>query len=237
MNQLKIGYMVKRIIITIFMLGVVNLNGFAQETGTFTDPRDGKIYKTVKIGAQTWMAENLAYLPEVSPPASGSNTDPVFYVYGYEGNDVSAAQMYQNYKLYGVLFNWQAAKRACPQGWHLPSDEEWKQMEIAIGMHRGAADQAGVWRGSDQGTKLKSQKGWYHFGNGTDEVGFKCLPAGQRFSSGHFDDIEWFTMFWTSTVHDSPFFAKVRKLTSEDYKVYRGYDEAVLGLSVRCVKD
>ena len=87
---------------------------------------DGKVYKVVQIGNQCWMAENLAYLPSVSPPTEGSLIDPYSYVYGYEGTDINEAKTTTNYQTYGVLYNWPATLEACPSGWHLPSDAEWK---------------------------------------------------------------------------------------------------------------
>jgi uncharacterized protein (TIGR02145 family) len=109
---------------------------------TFTDSRDGKVYKTVKIGNQVWMAENLAYLPRVVGPETGSgpyydedgylhenNRDNnYYYVNDYYGTDVAAAKATINYGTYGVLYNWNAAMFACPPGWHLPNDEEWTQL-------------------------------------------------------------------------------------------------------------
>ncbi len=107
----------------------------------FTDTRDGKVYKAVKIGTQVWMAENLAYLPQVMNGKTESSTvDPCYYVYGYEGNDVAEAKATDNYKNEGVLYNWKAAggiesskntdnpsgiQGPCPEGWHMPSEPEW----------------------------------------------------------------------------------------------------------------
>ncbi len=105
---------------------------------TFTDSRDGNVYKFVKIGTQTWMAENLAYLPSVVGSATGSETTPYYYVYGYDGTSVTAAKATSNYTTYGVLYNWPAAmggfsssssnpsgvQGVCPAGWHLPSEAE-----------------------------------------------------------------------------------------------------------------
>ncbi len=85
---------------------------FAQEEGTFTDSRDKKKYKTVKIGEQTWMAENLNH------DAKGSKC---------YGNKPA------NCKKYGKLYDWETAMEACPSGWHLPSVNEWKALDDFVG--------------------------------------------------------------------------------------------------------
>lgn len=82
------------------------------EKGTFTDSRDGKVYKTVKIGTQTWMAENLNYKTNNS---------------WYYDNKSSIGD------IYGRLYTWKAAKEACPGGWHLPSKEEWEKLTNYVG--------------------------------------------------------------------------------------------------------
>ncbi|MGI6410801.1 MAG: FISUMP domain-containing protein [Bacteroidales bacterium] len=83
------------------------------------DARDGNAYKTVKIGNQIWLAENLKYLPSVVGPGTESESTPYYYVYGYNGTNVTDAKATSNYATYGVLYNWTAAMDACPDGWHL----------------------------------------------------------------------------------------------------------------------
>ena len=86
----------------------IAINSKAQQTGTFTDKRDGKSYKTVEIGTQTWMAENLAY-----------KTDSGCWAYNKQDSNMIK---------YGYLYNLETAKTACPVGWHLPSKEEFNSL-------------------------------------------------------------------------------------------------------------
>ena len=204
-------------------------------TGTFTDSRDEHVYKTVKIGNQTWMAENLAYLPSVSPSSAESYTEPYYYVYGYQGTSVSEAKATDNYSTYGVLYNWPAAKAACPSGWHLPTDAEWKEMEMAIGMSKSEADDT-RWRGTNEGTKLKAINGWYDNENGTDDYGFSSFPGGYRLYFGNFIGIATNGYWWSATERYSSL-AWARYLGYNYSGVYRSdyYEES--GFSVRCIRD
>src|SRR5574344_2158928 len=113
---------------------------------SITDKRDGNKYKVVKIGKQVWMAENLRYLPEITAKEEASTTAPNYYVYDYEGNDVQAALQTSNYKVFGTLYNWEAAKTACPSGWHLPTAEEYQAMEDYLG---GTAIAAGKMKSNE----------------------------------------------------------------------------------------
>ena len=81
----------------------------AQESGTFTDPRDGRVYHWVKEGSQTWMTENLQFID-----TSGS--------WAYNNDDTVHVLKY------GRLYNWKSAVKACPKGWHLPSEKEWNKL-------------------------------------------------------------------------------------------------------------
>jgi uncharacterized protein (TIGR02145 family) len=92
---------------------IIAMSSVAQQTGTFTDSRDGKTYKKVKIGTQTWMAENLSYKATSECWAYGKN----------QGNVTK----------YGYLYSWESAKGACPTGWHLPSDSEWTELITYLG--------------------------------------------------------------------------------------------------------
>lgn len=148
---------------------------------SFVDARDNTSYTIVEAGNQCWMRENLKYLPAVSNMSTtGSTTAPHYYVYGYNGTSVATAKAQSNYITYGALYNVPAALTACPAGWHLPTDAEWKTLEISQGMSAGDADLT-FWRGTDQGTRLKTNA-W----NGNNASGMTMLPGGRRYASGSF---------------------------------------------------
>ncbi|MFH1119429.1 MAG: FISUMP domain-containing protein [Bacteroidota bacterium] len=194
---------------------------------SYTDPRDGETYKTVKIGDQVWMAENLRYLPEVVGPDSGSHAVPLYYVLVYEGNSVAEAKASAYYNTYGVLYNWAAAKIACPAGWHLPTDAEWMQLAGYV----GGADMAG--------NKLK-ESGTEHWGvindDITDEYGFTALPGGCCLTGGLFDGLQNFGAWWTNTGFDAAQ-ATYILMTHNGAGVYKGLSIKEHGFSIRCVKD
>ena len=216
---------------------------------TFTDSRDGKVYKTVTIGEQVWMAENLAYLPSVVGPATGSTTEPHYYVYGYDGTDVEAAKAQTKstniYTTYGVLYNWPAAMTACPSGWHLPSDAEWTQLEeylIANGYNYD-----GTTTGNQIAKSMANYSGWNTsstvgaVGN-TDypeyrnKSGFTALPGGYRSGYGTFGNIGNSGDWWSSTQY-SPNGAWLRTLDYDNSAVYGGGYSKDYGFSVRCLRD
>lgn len=207
-----------------FLFNVVVLfisaaNSTAQSIETFTDKRDGKIYKTVTIGTQTWMAENL-----------GFKTESGCWAY----ND-----SIRNVKTYGYLYNFEAAIKACPAGWHLPSDEEWKTLENHEGMSDKETSISG-YRGdsSNIGGKLKSIIGWKYPNEGARNIdGFCALPGGNY---GSVEKTYYFigmnAMFWTGTEHRNDF-AWYRDIDYGAKTIFRGYRSKNLAFSVRCIRD
>jgi uncharacterized protein (TIGR02145 family) len=188
---------------------------------------DGRIYNFKTIGTQTWMTENLAYLPSVSPSASGSDANPFYYVYGYEGTDVGAAKATANYATYGVLYNWSAATTACPSGWHLPTDAEW----ITLQAYLGGEGVAG-------GKMKKTGTSYWQSPNtgATNESGFSALAGGYRSWENFFDGFLKYAIFWSSTTGT---------LSDVGYW-YLSYQHGAFprspmyrneGVSVRCVRD
>ncbi len=198
-------------------------------SGTFTDDRDNKVYKWVKIGDQVWMAENLAYLPSVNMVADGSEdaAGSYYYVYGYDGTSVAAAKATANYTTYGVLYNWTAARNSCPAGWHLPSDAEWTELTDYLGGYSVA------------GGKLK-ETGTTHWNSpntgATNETGFTALPGGSRGEDGTFNYVGSHGLWWSATENNATT-AWRRTMDYDTSDVRRGLFKKGLGFSVRCVRD
>ena len=183
------------------------------------------------------MTENLSYLPAVSPFSAGSEITPLYYVYGYEGSRVIDAKAAPNYATYGVLYNWPAAMAACPSGWRLPSDEEWKVLEKNQGMTDSDAD-AGGFRGT-VGLKLK-EIGTTHWNSpnagATNTSGFTALPGGQRLAPSSFVHLGIQAYFWSASVYGSSS-AWYRILHYGSDGVYRNVDSRFNGFSVRCLQN
>lgn len=187
----------------------------------FYDGRDGNSYKYIEIGNQVWMTENLRYKPSTN----------IGKHWAYN-NDES------NVDTYGYLYDWETAKNSCPNGWHLPSDDEWKQLEMYLGMSQTEADDTG-YRGTDEWGKLK-ETGTTHWKSpntaATNESGFTTLPGGGRSGNGYFSFIGAGGRWWSST-ENSETSAWDRGLDFSFPGVYRGSYNKRLGFSVRCVKD
>lgn len=198
----------------------------------FTDSRDGIHYDVVKIGDQMWMAENLAWLPSVSPSNSGSETDPYYYVYDYEGTDVAVAKGRVNYTTYGVLYNWPAARNACPAGWHLPSDAEWMTLVTFLGGQAVAGGKMKSTGTIQEGTGLWFQPN----GGATNESGFSGLPGGYRLFIGVFSMVGELGYWWSSTEYpvENAWF---QQLNLNDPSVGRYYSSKTFGINIRCVRD
>jgi len=181
----------------------------------------GQMYKTVKIGPQTWMAENLNF--------KGDGSDTI---------GVCTHNTIDSCRKYGRLYSWNEVMNGasgssrnpsgvqgiCPSHWHVPSDSEWTILAKSIGGDSLA------------GTKLKASSGWDSSGNGIDLYGFRVLPAGSRGDSGFVDGVGTDANFWSSTEY-RPLYAWSRFFYSRD--LYVGYfmNYVTSGFSLRCVKD
>jgi len=193
-------------------------------SGTFTDPRDAKTYRTVKIGKQTWMAENLNFKTG-RYMCCEKFSDPCYdYEACYGADD-------DNCRKYGRLYNWETAMQACPAGWRLPSVADWDSLARSVGGHR---HKKGVWKVNNK--KLKSKDGWIDGGNGTDDYGFSALPGGFGGGSGHFRGIGTEAVWWSAEEDDADY-ANSRGIDHKDTMLIRWNGYKMYLQSVRCVKD
>jgi len=193
--------------------------------GSFTDARDGKTYITVKLGNQTWMAENLSY------EAKGS------ICYGEGGKafnpetkkhdiPISNSEIQANCQKYGRLYNWKTAKSACPNGWRLPSDAEW---DVLVDLADNSSEE-----GEGAGNMLKASNGWSEEGNGVDAAGFSALPGG-RLKDGRFGDIGKHGYWWSSSESSN---SKAYSWNmSYRTHVYKNNDDKGFLFSIRCLQD
>jgi len=193
--------------------------------GTVTDV-DGNIYKTVQIGTQTWMAENLKTIhyrngdpiPNVKDNAEWAALTTGAYC-DYGNNEEYAVG-------YGRLYNGYAVidiRNIAPEGWHVPGNAEWTTLENYLGGYSAAASKL-----KESGTDH-----WYH-GNNTNESGFTALPGGIREGgqfAGPFANMTMVSNFWTNSVWGSTYMY-YRNLQNNAPSLQKNY-----GMSVRCVKD
>lgn len=202
---------------------------------------EGTVYKTVLIGNQLWMAENLrtSHFKDNSPIALVQDS------IAWMALSTPAYSIYQNkvaYKnAYGALYNWFTipGDKLCPQGWHVPSNTEYETMELVLGV---PADSITVWgwHGNGVGTKMKSTTGWTT-GNGTNTSGFTALPSGYRaWNNSQFRAVGSITYFWTATddaINNKPTVAWYRRLDGGDHRIFRATTGKVGGKSIRCIKN
>ena len=225
---------------------VVHVDSSTVVTGTMTDERDGQTYKTVKIGNQTWMAENLNYAYIGVPYNYDDFTfDSTSWCYN---NDPA------NCETYGRLYTWAAAlgkteeecgrrqdcgqpsgniRGVCPQGWHLPSRAEW--MTLAVAVDESITEFSNNTNAA--GKALKSRTGWdAHSGFTNDDAySFAALPAGAYYY-GEYSFKGAIAHIWSSTQDDVDYAYNMSLVYSGD-RVGLFNDRKPYGFSVRCLKD
>jgi uncharacterized protein (TIGR02145 family) len=192
--------------------------------GTFTDDRDGKTYPWVEMGNQIWMAENLSYIPYVS---SHTDDDGIF-VYNYKGTSVIEAKSTTEFNTYGCLYSFEVSLNVCPDGWHLPSQEEWDELDIYLG-------------NTNQSNLLRDTRWGDRYANNLTL--FSALPAGYHlhqdclYTCLNFQDLGTGTLFWSSSLTFDNLNALALGLDTYHKKIiYTTYTKEY-GLSVRCIKD
>lgn len=199
---------------------------------------DNNHYPVVTIGTQIWMGKNLKttkYNDGVSIPYPGSTNEIWVYnttgAYAWYGNNIN------NKEIYGGLYNWYTVEtgKLCPQGWRVPSDADWYQLENFVdGTINNPS--ATSWRGTNCGTKLKSKTLWTSM-VGTDDFGFNALPGGLRQNTGAYDFIGAQGYWHSSTMYNTRAYAWSRSLRNVYYDINRNYMITTSGHSVRCIKN
>ena len=206
------------------------------QTDSISD-MEGNFYKTVAIGTQWWMAENLKVsqfangdqIPHLTDATEWANTREGAYC--YYGNRTSFAESYGN------LYNWYIAedeRGVCPAGWHVASDEDWITMEMHLGMSAEEAERMTAWRGTDEGNKLKDES----FG-GNNSSGFTALATGYRDPEGIYKAIGTDNDYWTSTPYDNKGSIEgvLHGLLNTQSSTVRNFHVPGYGFCIRCVRD
>ena len=199
---------------------------------------DGNVYHSVVIGTQEWLVENL----RVTTLNDGTPINLVTANIEWPYQVASAYCWYYNIPnengINGALYNWYTVNtgKLCIDGWHVPSDGEWKTLEIYLGMSQNDADKL-TWRGEGLATLLKATDYWYVLNGVGDTYGFKAIPAGYRFFlNGNYEGYEQSAIWWTSTDYD-PDRAYFRNIITSESSIYRGSTIKTNGFSVRCIKN
>ncbi len=204
---------------------------------------DGNEYTIVLIGSQWWLGENLKVthyrngdeIPNVTDNTAWSNlSTDAFAYYENDQTNVDTAD-------FGALYNWYAVdddRYVAPSGWHVPTDEELKSLEMYLGMSQASADSS-YYRGTDEGGKLK-ETGYAHWDNpntgATNESDFTALSTGYRDSFGVFGAMGIYAFFWSSSENDGNT-AWTRQLASDHADINRSYYGKTYGFSIRCIRD
>ena len=192
--------------------------------GVFTDGRDGREYHYVRIGDLEWTTDNAKY------NTGDDNTRSIYSTQEIIGDENSINDSLTVSK-YGYLYSYEGAKQAAPDGWRLPSDEDWKNLEIALGMSKSDAGADG-WRGSYQATLMHQEDGTQL---NMEYGGF--LDGNSTAYNLKFYFIEAFGYYWTSTSDEKAGTAFFRKIKFNSGKVYRHTSTTNNMMSVRFVRD
>ncbi len=170
---------------------------------SYKDPRDKQKYRTIKVGSRLWLADNLNYKMDGS------------FCYKDDESQCMA---------YGRLYTWDAAVNACPQGFHLPTDDDFQSLWQAAGADFNAA------------YLLKAAYGWSGETNGSDTLKFSAMPAGNRFDDETYGNLSKFAFFWSSEASKEKQNARVWYMTSKSMAFSFMNKPKIFGFSVRCVQ-
>jgi uncharacterized protein (TIGR02145 family) len=239
----------KYLLLSTILLNTFYSKCFAQKYGYLNDLRDKKIYKTVVIGDQIWMSENL----NVSIFRNGDTIAEAKTISEWRkaGNENKPAWCYydndlENGKKYGKLYNWYAIndpRGLAPEGWHIPNYDEWLVIQNLLGFdEQGLSSKNDYFLGGNEraNKRMKSTIGWYE-NSGTNKGGFSGLPGGSRNLSGDFNkdvltDGYWWTSSDLGSNSDGAIFYTLYYMNFHSYQPDYIHSKGD-GLSVRCIKD
>jgi uncharacterized protein (TIGR02145 family) len=226
----------------------VEVGGVKSNEVDFTVLRKIEDYDEVNICNLVWMAKNLntEYYRNGAPIRHAQSK--------YEWEDAMKKQEgawcyylndSANGKIYGKLYNWYAVndpRGLAPKGWHIATDDEWKELEMCLGMSQDEADK-GNFRGTDEGSKLAGRSDLWQYGDlirneNFDNSGFLSVPGGYRYFESEFFGMGFYSYWWTATADPNPSGpAWYRMLEFNNTQIQRANFTKVAGYSVRCVKD
>ena len=227
-------------LLLIVLANATLLNAQTFKKGVVTDI-DGNTYQTVVIGEYEWMAENLRVTKYNNSAEISNITDNNVWINLKSGAYCWYENIKNNAEKFGALYNWYAVNTGnlCPDGWRVPSDEEWKYLEGYTDTKYGVNDT--IWnlvksRGYDVAQHLKATNSWGTNCNGSNDVGFSAFPCGERTSKGKFLLIGQNGFWWSRTTYDSSR-AWYRSMIYLTEKTLRDTHPKIMGFSVRCLKD
>ena len=244
--------MKKTLLILTFLVYALTFNLCTKKQtteGNVTEPTsvtdvDGNVYSIIKIGNQIWMAENLKVTRYRNGQAIPNVTDNTEWAnlttgaYSNYNNVAKTSTHIADVDTYGRLYNWYAindSRNIAPAGWRVPSDDDWKELEMFLGMSEEDAGSSG-WRGTDEGGKLK-EEGITHWDDpntgATNESEFTARPGGYRHFNGPFYSVGRFARFWSTSEETTNILTRL--LDNDRADLGRGIHRKTYGFSVRCI--
>lgn len=214
----------KNSLIILLITFITILNSNAQSTGNGVTDIDGNTYKSILLGKQEWMMDNL----KVTKFKNGQPIPHIQDSIVWNAWKSGAYVFYKNDTKHGILYNWMVvndARGVCPTGWHIPAGFEWDTLAKFLGGDEVA------------GGKMKAKLHWETPNtSATNESGFHALPKGMYGVNGSFNNIGKNAYWWSSTEHGVSS-AWGREIGFNESGLFAGHGDKRDGLSIRCIKD
>jgi uncharacterized protein (TIGR02145 family) len=200
------------------------------ELGVVAIDIDGNVYETVRIGSQIWMAENLkvAHFPDGTDIPM--TTQEMEWISMTDTGGVCFGPITLEH-LECLYYNWEAAANACPDGWHHPTDDDWKELELFVGIDYTEIDNEGNRGTLENAVKLMDYTEGYITGDNMNQTGFSAILDDRVSSGGLLTSDNMFMIFWASTP------GLIRDIRYFPGGIFRGFVSEKMGYTVRCIKD